>query len=430
MFSRLRYAVFAGIFLLLTACSASKTPTTITFMTSGDPAERDAYLELVAAFEEAHPEIHVEVTHIPSDKDYRTRLATDFAAGTPIDITLMNYRRIAGFAAAGQLEPLGPYLDKSDIIAADQFYPVPMEAFTWNGTLMCLPQNISNLVVYYNEDMFDAAGLAYPADDWTWDDFLKTAVALTQDTDGDGVVDQYGLGVEPSLYRLSAFVWENGGVIVDDTDNPTRLTLTRFPSQEALQWFVDLRQVHGVTPDREEEASMDSESRFVAGTIGLFLNSRRATPTFREIESFSWDVAPMPTGKVAASMLHSDGYCLSSAAKNKDAAWTFIEFANSVAGQAIIARTGRTVPSLISVAESDDFLNPGQSPSRGYVFLDQAAILRRVPVISTWAEIEGTADEEIERAFYGDISVADAAKLADQRTEEYFLTGISAGVGP
>ena len=101
MFSRLRYAVFAGIFLLLTACSASKTPTTITFMTSGDPAERDAYLELVAAFEEAHPEIHVEVTHIPSDKDYRTRLATDFAAGTPIDITLMNYRRIAGFAAAG-----------------------------------------------------------------------------------------------------------------------------------------------------------------------------------------------------------------------------------------------------------------------------------------------------------------------------------------
>lgn len=431
MLFRFRYVLFAGIFMLLTAaCSAGKAPTTISFMTSGDPAERDAYLALVGAFEEVHPEIDVEVTHIPSDREYRTRLATDFAAGTPPDVTLMNYRRIAGFAAKGLLEPLGSYLDESDLITAKDFYPVAIEAFNWEGTVMCIPQNISNLVVYYNQDLFDAAGLAYPADDWTWDEFLQTAVALTKDLDGDGVTDQYGLGTDPSLYRLSAFVWQNGGVIVDDVDNPTRLTLTRFPSQQALQWFVDLRQVHGVTTGREEEASLDSESRFIAGTLGLYLNSRRSTPTFREIETFAWDVAPMPRGKETASMLHSDAYCLSSVAENKDAAWTFIEFANSVTGQTIVAGTGRTVPSLVSVAESDAFLNPDQSPSRSHVFLDQIPYLRRVPVISTWEEIEGTADEEIERAFYGDITAEEAARLADQRTEEYFLTGISAGGRP
>ncbi|GAB4161822.1 MAG: hypothetical protein Fur0021_35420 [Candidatus Promineifilaceae bacterium] len=431
MFSRLCCFIFAGIFILLTAaCSAGEAPTTISFITSGDPAERDAYLQLVAAFEEAHPEIDVEVTHIPSDREYRTRLATDFAAGTPPDVTLMNYRRIAGFAAKGLLEPLGPYLDKSDLITAKDFYPVAIEAFNWEGTVMCIPQNISNLVVYYNQDLFDAAGLAYPADDWTWDDFLQTAIALTKDLDGDGIVDQYGMGTEPSLYRVSAFVWQNGGVIVDDLYTPTRLTLTRFPSQQALQWFVDLRQVHGVAPGREEEASLDSESRFIAGTIGLYLDSRRSTPTFREIESFVWDVAPVPRGKETASMLHSDAYCLSSVAENKEAAWTFIEFANSVAGQTIVAGTGRTVPSLVSVAESDAFLDPDHPPSRSRVFLDQIPYLRRVPVISTWEEIERIADQEIERAFYGDITAEEATRLADQRTEEYFLVGIAAGGQP
>ena len=337
----------------------------------------------------------------------------------------MNYRRYAGFAANDMLEPLGPFLEQSGQISLDDFYEAATDAFTWQGTLMCLPQNISSLVVYYNQDLFDAAGIAYPADDWTWDDFVKTAVALTQDTDGDGTIDQYGAGIEPSLYRLAPFVWQNGAPIVNSDDSPTRLTITRPPAQEALQWFVDLRQVHGVVPGRVEEEAQDSESRFVAGTTAMFFDSRRATPTFREIEGFVWDVAPLPHNKETAGVLHSDAYCLSSTTENKDAAWTFIEYANSPEGQTVIAGTGRTVPSLISVAESDAFLEPGALPARSRVWLDTAATLQIVPVISTWEEIEGTANEEIERAFYGDITVEEAAQLIDSRTEEYFRLGVS-----
>ena len=162
------------------------------------------------------PTIDVTLAHIPSQSDYRARLATDYAAGTPPDVALLSYRRAGAFIAADQLDPLGPYLDASDVIQPDDFYPVTLESFTWNGELMCIPQNISSLVVYYNRDLFAAAGLPEPADDWTWDDFLDAAVALTRDLDGDGATDQYGLGVEASLYRLSPFVWQNGGRIVDD----------------------------------------------------------------------------------------------------------------------------------------------------------------------------------------------------------------------
>lgn len=417
------YRFLLPVLIVLAGCSPAKE--TVSFMISGDPAERQAYLDLVAAFEAAHPEIEIEVTHIPSGSEYRARLATEFAAGTPPDVTLMNYRRYGAFAANGLLEPLGPYLAESNLIQPDDFFPITLDAFTWDGVLTCIPQNISSLVVYYNQDMFEAANLPYPAADWTWDDFVKTAVALTQDFDGDGIIDQYGAGIEPSLYRLAPFVWQNGAPIVNSEEFPTRLTITRPPAQAALQWFVDLRQVHGVVPNRVEEAAQDSESRFVAGTTAMFFDSRRGTPTYREIKNFVWDVAPLPHNQEAAGVLHSDAYCLSSTTANKETAWTFIEFANSFEGQTIIAGSGRTVPSLIAVAESDAFLAPDQRPSRSRVWLDTADTLRLVPIISTWEEIEGTASEEIERAFYGDISVMEAATLIDSRTEEYFRLGIS-----
>lgn len=395
-------------------------PATVSFAVFGDPAEKAAYEALVTGFQEAHPEITIELQHTPGQGDYRTKLAADYAAGIPPDIALLNHRRMGTFAANGQLEPLTPYMDASEVISTDDFYPIAIDAFRWQENLYCIPQNVSSLVVYYNTDLFDAAGVAYPEDDWTWDDFITTAKALTQDTDADGVVDQYGLGGEVSIFRTVPFVVQNQGVVVDNVDNPTRLTLNRQVSLEALQWIVDWRLVHGIVPDREEEAAMDSESRFIGGTTAMFLNSRRGTSTYREITAFNWDVAPLPTGVTKASLLHSDGFCMSAQTENKDAAWAFIEYSNSVEGQTILAGTGRTVPSLMEVAESPAFLTTELKPAHNQVFLDVIPVLTRVPTIAGWEEIESIATEEFERAFYGDISVEQAADLMFTRTEEYF----------
>lgn len=424
--SRMSKAI-ACLLIFLSSCASPATDTqTVTFMIFGDPSERQAYLDLAEEFHRIRQDIAVEITHIPSAREYRTRLATEFASGNPPDITLWNYRRYANFAAADLFEPLGPYIASSDLIQIEDFFPVAIEPFMWQGELMCIPQNISSLVVYYNQDLFDAAEVPYPSNDWTWDEFVKTAVALTKDFDNDGVADQYGLGTEISLYRLAPFVWQNGGPIVDNFEHPNRLTLSRPPSLEALQWFVDLRQVHGVLPGRIEETAMDSESRFVAGLTAMFLNSRIGVPSYREIKSFAWDVAPLPQNKTAANILHSDAYCLSKATKNKDAAWAFIEFANSFEGQTFIASSGRTVPSLIKVAESNAFLDPAQRPYNSRIWLDTVPTLQMVPVISTWQEIEIVSSEEIERAVYGEITVEEAAALAFMRTEEYFLLGVTA----
>jgi multiple sugar transport system substrate-binding protein len=397
--------------------------TPVSFMVFGEPAELAAYEQLVDAFETAHPTIDVQLIEIASQGDYLTRLGADFAAGTPADVLLLNYRRYAQFAARGVLEPLGPYLRRSNVLDERAFYRQALDPFRWRGELMCIPQNVSSLVVYYDRDLFRAADLADPADDWTWDDFLAAARALTRDLDGDGLTDQYGLGTEVELIRLAPFVWQNGGELVDEPTDPHRLTLDSTASAGAVQWFVDLQLTHGVVPDAVAEAAEDSESRFLAGRTAMYLNSRRGVPTYRQIEGFDWDVAPLPRNVEAAGILHSDGYCMPTAARDPEAAWTFIEFANSAEGQVIVAATGRTVPSLVAVAESEAFLDPAERPANTRVFLDTLPTLRSLPVIPGWTEIEDLATEELERAFYGTAAVDDAIRAAVDRTAPFFGAG-------
>ena len=400
----------------------AQAPATVSFMIFGDPAELAAYETLVAAFEAAHPAIDIDLLHVADQADYRQRLGTDFAAGTPADVVLVNYRRYAPFAAAGVLEPLESFLQGSDVIAESDFYPEAIEPFRWQGELMCIPQNVSSLVVYYNKDLFDAAGLPYPADDWTWDDLLETAVALTRDVDGDGATDQYGLGTEASILRVAPFIWQNGGELVVSEANgtPIRLAVDSRPAREAIEWFVDLQVEHGVVPDAVAEAAEDSGSRFISGTTAMFFDSRRGVPTYREISGFDWDIAALPRRVQPAGILHSDAYCMAAVADEKDAVWTFIEYANSPEGQATIARSGRTVPSLRDVANSEAFLDPDAGPAHSDIFLSTIPLLRGVPVMRGWVDVEELSGAELERAFYGDATVDEAIASMITLTTPFF----------
>jgi multiple sugar transport system substrate-binding protein len=154
--------------------------------------------------------------------------------------------------------------------------------------------------------------------------------------------------------------------------------------------------------------------------MGMFLDSRRAVPTFRDIQTFEWDVVPLPQREQAAGILHTDAYCMAAAAQDKDAAWTFIEFANSPEGQAIVAASGRTVPSLVEVAESAAFLDAGAPPASSRIFLDTIPILRGVPVMAGWVDIEEVAGDELERAFYGQATVDEAISAMISRTLPFF----------
>jgi multiple sugar transport system substrate-binding protein len=405
---------------LLAACGAGgEEDAAIQLMLFGDPVETQGYQAMIAAFSAKVPGITVNLTPVADQDELLAKLSTAFAGDSPPDTFLINYRKYGLFAGQDALEPVQSYLDDSEAISEDEYAPAALDAFRFDGeTLTCMPQNVSSLSVYYNVDMFEQAGVELPTAGWTWDDFLAAAKTLT--TGGN-----YGVGVEPSLIRVAPFVWSNGGEVVDDPVEPTTLAFDDPKAQEALDFFLDLQLEHGVVPPQREELSEDSESRFLNGTLGMFLDSRKAVPTLRTIEDFEWDVAPLPVapGGQPATILHGDAYCMAKDSPNKEATWRFIEFAMGEEGQQILAESGRTVPSRLDVASSPAFLDPDKPPASSQVFIDAIPNVRAVPHTETWSKVEGEADTVLEGMFYGTTERADGLQQLIEKTTPLFGGG-------
>jgi multiple sugar transport system substrate-binding protein len=395
-----RKAICLLSLLMLAGCNERTTP--LELQVFADPLEARAYRELVDAFERAHPDERVHLTTIGKQKDHMAKLSTRFAGGNPPDLFLLNFRRYGQFAARGVLTPLGPRLAASGAFDPADFYGPAVEAFAYDGVQQCLPQNVSSLVVYLNRELFTRFEVPLPAADWNWQDFADTARRLTRSTAGDGHPEIYGLGFDPVFIRLLPFVWQAGGDVVDDLHHPTRLRLDELRALMGIafvkQWVLRDR----VVPPRAEHRAENPEARFARGALGMLLHSRRYTATLRGLGATApdWDVAPLPVGGQAATILHADAYCMAAASQNPDAAQRFVAFALSAEGQTILARSGRIVPSRRSVAESRAFLDPDQAPQSAQVFLDSVDHLRRTPNIAAWNEIETRLDPIVEEWFF------------------------------
>ncbi len=421
-----RTVIAVALVLSLAAVVASvgspfSSTTTVSFMAFGEPEELKAYRTLVSAFEKQNKNIDVKLIEASDRSDLLARLSTSFAGGTPPDLFLLNYRFYAQFAARGVLEPVQSRMNASKLFDRSDFYKQPLDAFTYRGQVTCQPQNISSLVVYYNKKLFNQAKVPFPKKGWTWNQMVAKAKKLTLDKDGDGKTDQYGLGVEASIIRLAPLVWSNGGEIVDSQKNPTSLTLSGPAAQGALREFLKLHTVYGVIPGDAELESEDDETRFQNGRQAMILSSRRSTPAFRTITSFDWDIAALPKFKKQAGILHSDAYCMAKASKVKSEAYKFIEYAVGPKGAPVIARTGRTVPSLKSVANSRAFLNPNAKPKNSKVFLETIPVIRALPNVSTWPEIEDATGSILEQYMYlPGVTAAKVAKEMESKTKAIF----------
>jgi multiple sugar transport system substrate-binding protein len=403
-----RVAFACAAVLALAGCGGDDEPSAVSFQLFGDPEELQVYRDLVAAYEEETGE-EIEMIEVADREAHLQKLTTSFAGGSPPDVFLVNYRNYGGYADRGVLDPVGPRLEASEELARDQFYPQPMEAFTFDGELQCMPQNASSLVVYYNRDLFEEIGLPEPARDWSYAEFRATAVELTTS-------EHDGLGVEPGVVRVAPFVWSAGGELVDDPTAPTRFTLESEAAQAGLEAFLDLAQFG---PSHQEFEAKPPEERFLDGEVAMFMSSRREVPVFRTITEFDWDVASFPTLGEETGILHSDAYCLTEG-EQADAGWQFIEFAVGAEGQRLAAEGGRTVPSMKSVARSDAFLDPSQPPASSEVFLDAIPNIRRLPISPNWAQVEEAADLALEEAFFEGGEIEELLQRLRQETAGKF----------
>ena len=147
----------------------------ITFQVTGDPEETRVYKRAGRQLQERD---RADGEHRRGARARRApgQAHDRFSAGKAPEVFLLNYRYLGGFAAKGVIEPAGPRLDASEAFEREDFYPIPLQAFEYDGALQCVPQNASaSLVLRTTLDAFKEAGIEPPKDSWTYDEFTAAA---------------------------------------------------------------------------------------------------------------------------------------------------------------------------------------------------------------------------------------------------------------
>ena len=373
----------------VTAAPASgEKPIEITFTMWGAPEELTVWQAVVDDFHAANPNISVKVD--VSDWDsYWTKLNTLIAGGTPPDVFAMDAPLFLDWQSRGALLNLQPYIDANPGFL-DGFYPQTLTAYQTPDGYYGLPRDFQTIVLFYNKDMFDAAGVPYPTAEWTYDDQLAAAKKLTLDTNNDGKIDQYGFWSDTWDMELlwSEAIWAYGGDII--SPDHTKTLIGEGGARDAWK-YIDSLYKEGVMPSPTTAGEFGGDL-FQSGMAAMTTIGHWAVPGYVQA-GINFNVIPMPSGPVKrATSVNSAGFVVSKDSKNPDAAFEFIKFALSEAGQKRLAELGFAIPVLKSVAESDAYLKqPGDIDQR--VFLDSVAFANMKPVFKGYEEWAGVVGD-------------------------------------
>ncbi len=326
----------------------------------------DAVVEMLKRdFEAANPGIRIR--RINAEADYFAKLRTMMAAGEPPDVMFLNGSHVPAYASRGLLLPADE-LTGDDRLNLDDFYPETLRAFRFDGTvagrgtLWGLPASVTPLGFYYNRDLFDRAGVAYPTDDWTWHEFADKARTIGRI---DGV-----WGAEYSLLpaTVRVLLWTEGlDLFSPELDRPRWQDLE---VRRVLERLRDWRFGAGRILIDAGSQVVSGRDHFLAGKVGMYGPSGRwLVPTLRQIDGFAWEFAQLPRGRRRANTMFVAAWCVAAGSEHPAAARAVARHFASAAAQRANVATGLALPALKSVAESPAFLDPEVRPRRDDLFL-------------------------------------------------------------
>jgi len=314
----------------------------------GGAGEMKLYEQARDAFRAKYPQIKIDIVSTAGFIDFIQKLNTLAAGNQSPDVIMLGGEWVPVYAEQGVLQPLDPFIEKTPDFRKEDYLPSVMKGLSYKGQLWGLPKDVNVNVLYYNKSAFDEAGLDYPNADWTWDDLLAAAQALTKRSGGR--TERYGFAA-PAPWT---FIWQNGGEIFDSDIEPTRVRIDEPEAVEALEFYYGLSSEYHVSPTPAEVQQTPLVDLFAAGRLAMFQEGRGPTIPFKSIRDFEWGIAPLPHQKVSASILNWAGWCLSSQSKAPDAAWTFIRWLASDEGERIFVGGGNALPGVLSLVGDPD----------------------------------------------------------------------------
>ncbi|MFD2671070.1 ABC transporter substrate-binding protein [Marinicrinis sediminis] len=392
-----------------------KDPVTINFMQyTASGSQEDTLEAMIAKFEETHPDI--KVNHEVVDYgNYYTKLNVGIAGGDAPDVFEVGYENFVSYAAKDVLADLSPVIAADSEFDPSIYKQLAYDAFNYNGKQYGVVQNFSNVVLFYNKDLFDQYGVEYPTADWTWEDELEAAQKLTHPEDGI-----WGTYAPIQFWEFYKTIAQNGGGIWNDNNEPV---VNSKENVEALQWMIDKASKYEVSPPLNSDTFNQADADLNAFRDGKLAMLRGGIWNFGRFADadLNWDIALEPGSSQKAHHFFADGLVVSKQTDHAEAAWAFIKFMSSdpyVVDQRI--EKGWSVPAVADEKVLEAFYAQTPPASKKVVTdaLDSLVLPPVGPLAEQWGELTGAVGEELDKARLGAADVQEALDNAQKRVEE------------
>ena len=381
---------------------------TLTYFTFSAAPDHLADLDaIVQAFQQENSNVRIEVQTASFD-EYFTALQTQIAGGTAPDTFELNYENFVTYASAGALLDLSPYAGAEGGFDPARYYPRAYEVFQADGGQYGLPATFSDVLLFYNKDLFDAAALDYPTPDWTWEDELAAAQQLT-----DAEAGVWGDFQPIQFFEFYKVLAQNGGSFF--SEDGTQVTFNSPEGVEAAEWLVN--KVGEVMPTDADMGGQDDASLFKAGNLAMWHNGIWQFAGMADAP-FEWDVAQEPGNVQKAHHFFANAAVVSSTTAHpaEAAAWAAFLTGSDEAVETRIASSWE----LAAVADQslfEPYLEQTPPDSREVVFeaLDNIVV---PPVIERQVEMQDIVSQHLERAKLGELTVQEALDAAAEQVQQ------------
>ena len=382
-------------------------------MSAWDVATTPYWQAVIDAYEAANPNVTVELVDV-SSADYHDVMNIRLSGGDDTDI--ITVKDIPGYAAMltrGQIVSLNDYVEASGLDLS--LYSGAAEELTYEGAIYGLPFRSDIWILFYNKDIFDAAGLEYPTNDMTWDEFDAVARQLTS---GSGADKTYGahFHVWRSCVQLATVQDGQNTIIADDYSfmAPMYEMVTGMQSDGIVMDFGELRagNIHYSGPFINGQVAMLP--------MGSWFIGRLVADQAAGVFDFGWGVAafPHPEGVAPGTTAGTlTSLAINSQSDNKDAAWDFIQFYAGEEGAKVLAETGN-LPALRTPEVLEIFASLEGVPAEATEALQTTTVRLELPMHPDVGAVEQILNEQHELIMTNSVSVEDGLEETTDRIRE------------
>lgn len=380
----------------VTSTPAPAEPVEITYYTfSAAPDHVKELDQMIALFEEKNPNIKVKVETAPFDS-YFTKLQTLIAGGTAPDVFELNYENFVTYAEKGLLLDLNPLLSADSSYDPKLFTERAREAFSYNGMQLGLPATFSTVMLYYNKDLFDKAGLDYPTADWTWDDAIEAGKKINDPANG-----VWGLYSGVSFWEFYKKAAQNNCKIFNE--DKTEVLINSPECVEALEKMVSMVKTEKVVPSAAEMGGVSDGDLFVAGKLGMDVTGIWMFSAYKEAP-FQWDVTVEPGMASKATHFFANAANVFAATKHPQEAYQWVKFFTTDPEMAKIRiASGWELPALSDPTYFADYLAQ-TPPANRQAVVDSLEFAVVPPVIARQSEMQDGIGKLLDQVMLGSLT--------------------------